>query len=171
MLILLDEGEQRQLSITCDRLMLEQYMVRMSDVPVSDKMLPEILWQTIKTIGNFHFEIIVKNIVDGQYKVFLKNVDTQDEICMRASDAVLLSYISDVPIYIDAQLMSQQSVLYNKEAKGLSLPVNSLTDEMIMSALDKAIHNENYELASSLRDEIKRRKKQKGYADDKGVTK
>ena len=134
-------------------------------------MLPEILWQTIKTIGNFHFEIIVKNIVDGQYKVFLKNVDTQDEICMRASDAVLLSYISDVPIYIDAQLMSQQSVLYNKEAKGLSLPVNSLTDEMIMSALDKAIHNENYELASSLRDEIKRRKKQKGYADDKGVTK
>ena len=171
LLILLDESEQRQLSITCDRLMLEQYMVRISDVPVSDKMLPEILWQTIKTIGNFHFEIIVKNIVDGQYKVLLRNVDTQDEIYMRASDAVLLSYISDVPIYIDAQLMSQQSVLYNKEAKGLSLPVNSLTDEMIMSALDKAIHNENYELASSLRDEIKRRKKQKGYADDKDITK
>jgi uncharacterized protein len=166
LLILLDEGEQNQLSITCDRLMLEQFMVRMSHVPVSDKMLPEILWQTIRTIGNFHFEIIVNDIVDGQYKVFLRNVDTQDEIYMRASDAVLLSYISDVPIYIDARLMSQQSVPYRKEAKGLSLPVNSLTDEMIVSALDKAIHNEDYELASSLRDEIQRRKKQKGDTDE-----
>lgn len=166
LLILLDEGEQNQLSITCDRLMLEQFMVRMSHVPVSDKMLPEILWQTIRTIGNFHFEIIVNDIVDGQYKVFLRNVDTQDEIYMRASDAVLLSYISDVPIYIDAKLMSQQSVPYRKEAKGLSLPVNSLTDEMIVSALDKAIHNEDYELASSLRDEIQRRKKQKEDMDE-----
>lgn len=166
LLILLDEGEQNQLSITCDRLMLEQFMVRMSHVPVSDKMLPEILWQTIRTIGNFHFEIIVNDIVDGQYKVFLRNVDTRDEIYMRASDAVLLSYISDVPIYIDARLMSQQSVPYRKEAKGLSLPVNSLTDEMIVSALDKAIHNEDYELASSLRDEIQRRKKQKGDTDE-----
>lgn len=166
LLILLDEGEQNQLSITCDRLMLEQFMVRMSHVPVSDKMLPEILWQTIRTIGNFHFEIIVNDIVDGQYKVFLRNVDTQDEIYMRASDAVLLSYISDVPIYIDARLMSQQSVPYRKEAKGLSLPVNSLTDEMIVSALDKAIHNEDYELASSLRDEIQRRKKQKEDMDE-----
>jgi bifunctional DNase/RNase len=166
LLILLDEGEQNQLSITCDRLMLEQFMVRMSHVPVSDKMLPEILWQTIRTIGNFHFEIIVNDIVDGQYKVFLRNVDTRDEIYMRASDAVLLSYISDVPIYIDAKLMSQQSVPYRKEAKGLSLPVNSLTDEMIVSALDKAIHNEDYELASSLRDEIQRRKKQKEDMDE-----
>jgi bifunctional DNase/RNase len=98
--------------------------------------------------------------------LFLRNVDTRDEIYMRASDAVLLSYISDVPIYIDAKLMSQQSVPYRKEAKGLSLPVNSLTDEMIVSALDKAIHNEDYELASSLRDEIQRRKKQKGDTDE-----
>ena len=39
----------------------------------------------------------------------------------------------------------------------MALPVNTITDDMLKSALEKAIQEENYELASHLRDEMKRR--------------
>ena len=40
----------------------------------------------------------------------------------------------------------------------MKIPVNALTDEMLSSALAKAVEDENYELATHLRDEINRRK-------------
>ena len=76
----------------------------------------------------------------------------------RASDAVLLAYISKIPLYIEAGLMQKQSVEYYRGSKGMALPVNSISNEMLRSALDKAIKDEDYELASHLRDEMRRRK-------------
>ena len=40
----------------------------------------------------------------------------------------------------------------------MSLPINILDDKMIENALAKAIKDENYELASRINEEIKRRK-------------
>ena len=78
---------------------------------------------------------------------------------IRASDAVLLSYVGNIPLFIDSALMSRQSVLYKENSKGVSLPVNTISDKMLQTALEKAIFDENYELASHLRDEKKRREK------------
>ncbi len=41
---------------------------------------------------------------------------------------------------------------------GASLPINVLDDKLIEEALAKAIKHENYELASRINEEIKRRK-------------
>ncbi|MCD8210312.1 MAG: UvrB/UvrC motif-containing protein, partial [Prevotella sp.] len=73
--------------------------------------------------------------------------------------SLLLSLISNLKIYIREDIMRRQSVPYNENAKGVSLPVNTISDEMLQAALDKAIQDEDYELASHLRDEKKRRKK------------
>jgi bifunctional DNase/RNase len=78
-------------------------------------------------------------------------------IPVRASDGVLLSFISEIPLYIEAKLMMRQSVPFAEDARGMSLPVNSISDDMLHQALDRAVADENYELASCLRDEIKRR--------------
>ena len=40
----------------------------------------------------------------------------------------------------------------------VSLPINSLNVALLKEALENAIREENYELASQLRDELKRRK-------------
>ena len=56
-------------------------------------------------------------------------------------------------------LMNRQSVAYRENSRGVSLPVNTISDKMLQSALEKAILEENYELASHLRDEKKRREK------------
>ena len=54
--------------------------------------------------------------------------------------------------------MEKQSVKYEKESNGVSIPLNAMSMELLNSALSKAIAEEKYELASHHRDEIRRRK-------------
>ncbi len=157
LLILTDEKELRQLSIVCDKAIALQIELRIKNMPITDMMLPEVLYSMLKT-RNPVLEIQILDIQDGQYKVYLCNRFIPP-IPIRASDAVLLSLISNVKIYIREDIMRRQSVPYNENAKGVSLPVNTISDEMLQAALEKAIQEEDYELASHLRDEKKRRKK------------
>jgi len=71
---------------------------------------------------------------------------------------VLMSFISDTPLLISPELMSRQSAPYNEGSTGVSMPVNAISGEMLQHAMKKAIEDEDYELASQLRDEQKRRK-------------
>lgn len=159
LLVLVDEDESRQLSIACDRNMLYQFGLRISGRTDVSTLLPEVLWQALTNDGDDRYEILIHDLIDGQYRALLCNDITLQQISMRASDAVLLAYISGLPVYIDERLMAKQSVEYTQGSGGISLPVNTLSDEMLQSALDKAVEAENYELASYLRDEINRRKK------------
>ena len=109
---------------------------------------------------------VMDNIVDGQYRTVLYDKDTMEPMIIRASDAVLLSLVGDIPLYIESGLMLRQSVPYNENSRGVSLPVNTISDEMLQAALDKAIADENYELASHLRDEKKRRNKRNEKTDN-----
>lgn len=75
----------------------------------------------------------------------------------KASDCLLLAYTFDCPITISESLLEQQ---YMREIGDgtYSIPVNSVNIEALQEALNRAIEDENYELASQLRDEIERRK-------------
>ena len=157
LLILVDEQQQRQLTIPCDRNMLYQFSLRVQKVPITNRMLPEVLWQVIRSQTTLHFEILINDLIEGQYRAVLYNVETLEPILIRISDAMLLAHVSDIPIYIDEKLMKKQSVKYVHNAQGMSIPVNTLTDEMLKKALNKAVEDEHYELASLLRDEMKRR--------------
>ena len=157
LLILVDEQQQRQLTIPCDRNMLYQFSLRVQKVPITNRMLPEVLWQVIRSQTTLHFEILINDLIEGQYRAVLYNVETLEPVLIRISDAMLLSYVSDIPVYIDEKLMKKQSVKYVHNAQGMSIPVNTLTDDMLNKALNKAIEEEHYELASLLRDEMKRR--------------
>lgn len=53
--------------------------------------------------------------------------------------------------------MARQSVRFSENSNAISMPVNTLSTEMLDKALQKAVEDENYELASHLRDEKKRR--------------
>ena len=75
----------------------------------------------------------------------------------RAADGLILAYTFNSPITIGESLLAQQ---YMRELDGglYSMPVNSVNIEALKEALERAIEEENYELASQLRDEIERRK-------------
>jgi len=54
-------------------------------------------------------------------------------------------------------LMNQQSIAFDEHARGVAIPINTMDTKRLNVALKQAISSENYELASQLRDEIKRR--------------
>lgn len=157
-LILTDEDERRQISIVCDKTSAVQIELRLRPDNVTAECLPEVLSQLLSKLMGARMEILIKDVVDGQYKVLLcSQLDWIEPIVVRASDAILFSIVGNVPVYIDSSLMMRQSVAYKKNAQGVSLPVNTISNDMLQKALEKAVDDENYELASRLRDEINKR--------------
>lgn len=157
LLILTDMEEQRQLTLFCDHAMAVQIELRVKIVPITEIMLPEVFSNLLGAANCTDMMLYISNIIDGQYKVGLYHPFSQEPIPIRASDAVLLSIASGIPLYIDRFLMAQQSMKYYPNTNGISLPINTMSNEMISKALERAIEEENYEIASHLRDEQRRR--------------
>lgn len=156
-IVLVDESYSRQLSIICDKPMTIMLELRKRQVPVTQVMLPEVLGRILNIQTEVNLEVLINEIVDGQYKAVLYNADTLDTEMIRVSDAVLLSVSCHVPLYISTELFKRQSVPFSDKDKGVALPLNSISFDMLKAALEKAIGEENYELASHLRDEMRKR--------------
>ncbi len=160
LLILTTLDETLQLTIVCERDMIRQFVLRQAQKAPTDRMLPEVLWHVISGLSESQFQIIISNVHDGQYTVILYHNDSLMTVPMRASDAVLFSMVSHIPILIDEKLLRSQAVPYHSGSHGVAIPVNVLSREMLQKALDRAIADENYEEASHIRDEIRRRNNQ-----------
>ena len=158
LLILTDVQETRQLAIPCDIAIINQIRLRLGRASVVGRLLPEVLWHVISTNTSLQFEIVITDIIEGQYRASLVNRETLDPVAIRISDGILLAFIAQLPISIDSRLMEKQSVPFQRESPGVAIPVNTISTEMLKSALEKAIEEEKYELASHLRDELRRRK-------------
>ena len=68
LLILVDEQQQRQLTIPCDRNMLYQFSLRVQKVPITNRMLPEVLWQVIRSQTTLHFEILINDLIEAVHR-------------------------------------------------------------------------------------------------------
>lgn len=164
LIIMTNEDESRQITIVCDKLTEQQFILRLKDAPVKDRLLPEVLVGVLND-AEIRLEILINNVIDGEYQTMLFNPDTLYTIKMRASDAMLLSLIGNIPVYIAKDLMFRQSSPFKQGERGMTIPVNAINQTMLESALEKAIKDENYELASKIRDELKKREKNKPYND------
>lgn len=75
----------------------------------------------------------------------------------RTSDAISLAMKAQAPILIDDTLFDDHCM--KPEGKGaFSMPISTVTMQVLLEALDKAVQNEDYEFAARLRDEINSRK-------------
>lgn len=153
-ILLTDEPRRRVLTVVCDADMTRQLLLRLSgNARVTRTMLPEALLQLLPS----RYEMMIVGVYDGQYQVMLMDIENGNSVRVRTSDAVLLSIISHIPLYIEGRLMDSQSVPYDENANSVAIPINSMDTPRLKAALKNAVEEENYELASQLRDEIKRR--------------
>ncbi len=153
--MLTDEARRRALSVVCDADITRQLLLRLQGNRQATRiMLPEALLQLLPST----YEMLIVGVFDGQYQVMLMDTKSGDSVRIRISDAVLLSIISHVPLYIEKRLMERQSTPFDEKAQGVQIPINSLDMTHLKAALDNAVEEENYELASKLRDEINSRK-------------
>lgn len=154
--VLTDDDCRRALSVVCDESMTRQILLRLQSPRFCNTLLPEVL---LAMLAGHEYEMMIFGIHDGQYQVELSDCDNNRSVRIRMSDAVLLTMITnDIPLYIEESLMNQQSVPFNPDATGIAIPINTMDNQRLNDALQHAIDEENYELASHLRDEINRRK-------------
>ena len=158
LLILTDSFQERQIAIPCSNRMYEEFRLRMNNskhhAELSDVLFNVIKWQT-----DLSLELVIISVDNGHYSAVLSNTDSLEQVPLEGAQAVLLNYISKdkIPLFMDERLFLKQSSVYDMKAKGVSLPVNTLSSSMLRKAMEKAIAAENYELASQLRDELNRR--------------
>ena len=157
---LTDAGERNVLCVICDKAMSEQLTIRFHRLPFHQQMLPEVLLQMLESDGKADLELMVYDIIDGQYRVSLLNKRSLTLKPIRMSDAVLLHYISRIPLYIEEGLMRRQCSPYNAESCNISVPINTLDTEHLTRELKRAIDEEDYRLASHLHEELQKRNKQ-----------
>ncbi len=153
-ILLTDRDRKRVLTVVCDADITRQLLIRLHGKSEHTRtMLPEALLQLLPS----RYEMMIVGVYDGQYQVMLMDAENGNSVRIRTSDAVLLSIISHVPLYIEERLMAYQSVPFDEHASGVSIPINSMDTQRLKAALRNAVEEENYELASQLRDEINRR--------------
>ena len=157
---LVDADEQRTICVICDKEMTAQLGIRHHRMPNRRLMLPEVLAAMLLDEGANDLELMVYDVADGQYEVTLLNRRTLSLKPIRMSDAVWLHYISKIPLYMDGALMARQSIPYQPDTSGLSVPINTLDVEWLGKELERAVEKEDYRLAASLNEELKRRTQQ-----------
>ena len=152
-ILLTDELRQRGLTVVCDQQIMAQLQMRINNPKSCHHMLPEVLLSQLTS----QYEMMVCGVYEGQYQVILMD-EIGNTSRIRMSDAVLLILISKIPLYIEENLMNRQCFPYNEKTQyQLSIPINTMNLDHLKRELEKAVDEENYELASHLRDEIKRR--------------
>lgn len=162
LLLLSDQEQQRQLVITCSRKILKEITERKSNDIKSNDDIAKILWEMIHWQTSLELSVRINTLEDGIYKALLINEENQFSLPINADTAILLSIVShnEIPIFMDAALFRRQSSVYQPNAKGLQLPLNILSEPMLHNLLDNAVKTERYEIASELRDELKKREEE-----------
>ena len=79
----------------------------------------------------------------------------------RTTDAICLSYYMDFPVFVVEDLLDREMLRnISEDGSTYTLSVNSVSLDMLQKAMDDAVKAEDYERASEIRDEIRRRKKE-----------
>ena len=157
MAVLSDVEGKNAICIICDEVITRQMSQRLNHVPNADLQLPEVLLYMIQASGEANFEMLVHGVADGEYLVSLLDLQNLVLRSIRMSDAMLLSYISGIPLYIDDMLMRRQSMPYKPGSTGLKIPINTLSTTRLSQELERAIADEDYHLATHLHEELQRR--------------
>jgi bifunctional DNase/RNase len=100
-------------------------------------------------------------------KLICNNGISQVEMDARTSDAIALALRFQCPIYTTEEIISRAGIIFendpkqNQRAKDTSpKDLSSQPVSELENLLNEAVQNEDYERASKIRDEIKRKKKE-----------
>ena len=149
------------LNVVIEKAMAEQIKLRLSGEQNTSRHLPEALASFFQMTDNINYEIEVYDIRDGEYLALLFSLKTGSDILIRLSDAILLSIITHIPIYVNNVLMERQLSPYTPHPEAVPLPINAISIKQLNAELQEAIDAEDYHLAGLLQKELNKRNKSK----------
>ena len=157
LITLTDEGEKRALYIVLEKEVANEIKMYEKKMEDADWQLVDVFSKVLKDEGAVHYRIVFEGILNQGLKAKLVNTITDASYDIRPEMAVLLSLKSDFEMCTSLDVLQKFSTPYNKNVMSVALPIMSLPDSLLHKALEKAVEEENYEGASFIRDEMKRR--------------
>lgn len=158
--LMLREAEgNRKLSIMVGAAEAQAILVTMRGVPVPRPLVYDVFVSTLEAFDITLREVLIYKVVDGVYysSLVMELNGCLEHIDTRTSDAIALALRYHAPIYTIETLMAREHIFEDGNG-AISIPVSSVGMEVLKEALDRAVKEENYELAAQIRDEIARRK-------------
>lgn len=173
-LILSESGGRRKLPIIIGQFEAQSIAIEMEKMKPT-RPLTHDLFRSLANSFNIKLnEVFINKFEEGVFHSMLVfEKDNQiHSLDSRTSDAVALAIRFNCPIYSSEEILNEVGVIFDEQAQDSieeeseekDTPVSSssglasLTLDELEAMLTEAIDNEDYELASQIRDEINRRK-------------
>ena len=160
-LVLEEVNGNRKLPIIIGSLEAQAIKVVMMEYKMPRPLTHDLFLTVTKELGAALKKVLIYKVKDGVYYSyrFLEKVGEVFNIDSRTSDAIALAMRCGCPVYTTNEIMESEQ-LHEVGNTAFSVNVNTVDVVMLKEALSKAIEEENYEQASRLRDEIKRREQE-----------
>lgn len=164
---LTDAEEERALSIVTDKPMANEIKFRQLDKDVKHPHLVDVLARMICEQGPQAYHVVFEANGNIGPKAKLVNATSGSAYSLPQDEAVLLALAAGLEIFTNMEVLQKFTTPFRKDVMSVALPIVGLPDSLLKKALEKAVEEENYEGASFIRDEMKRRQEEK---DEKNLT-
>jgi len=170
-LILSEVLGERRLPIIIGGVEAQAIAIQVENIKPARPLTHDLFKNVADTLGFNLKEVIISDLVEGilHAKLVVEQDAREVEIDARSSDAIALALRFDCPIYTFEPILSAAGLKVEEgeeekegeggqERKGREKKtVTSASIDELRGMLEEALENEDYERASKLRDEIKRR--------------
>lgn len=168
-LVLQEVGGTRRLPVIISSSEAQAIVFRLKEIRTPRPLTHDLFASVLTTFDISITEVLIYKAEDGVFYsyIFLKKNEDIMRVDARTSDAVALALHFSAPIYIYDSILEKECILVVGEEgespaeEGFLSTEDKLKRQDIQSlkrTMKKAIEDENYELASLIRDEIQRRK-------------
>lgn len=156
-LVLEDMNGTRQLPIIIGALEAQAIAFTLKGLSAPRPLTHELFTSLAEQLDLELDYVLIYKALDGIFYSSLCFVKDGKQIVLdsRTSDAVALALRFVCPIYTTQEILDSEGFDFKKE-ENLDSSKDETSLEILQNSLEEAVKSENYELASTLRDEIKR---------------
>jgi bifunctional DNase/RNase len=172
-LVLAETGGKRQLPIIIGGFEAQAIAIELEKMTPTRPLTHDLFKNFAVSFSIEVKEVVIYNLIEGIFfaKLICEREGQVTEIDARTSDAIAIGVRFNCPIYTFENILSSAGILLDEET-GNEFDSDSIEDEEsevsldsfnqvsieeLEIQLDEAIQNEDYELASKIRDEINKR--------------
>lgn len=174
-LILAEAQGDRRLPIIIGGVEAQAIAIQVENIKPARPLTHDLFKNVADTLSFNLKEVIINDLVEGIFhaRLVIEQNGREEGIDARSSDAIALALRFDCPIYTYEFILGAAGLKVEegeeeketaepsetrKSGKGREKrPVSAATIDELRTMLEEALDNEDYERASKLRDEIKRR--------------
>lgn len=170
-LILIEEAGERRIPIIIGAAEAQAIAIQLEKMKAPRPLTHDLFFSFAKNFEVEITEVVIHKLQEGIFysKIVCKSAAKEIEIDARTSDAVALAVRFECPIYTTVEVIARAGIVLDLENNEMVQKTSSSENEFeyyevskLQELLQDAVNHEDYERASLIRDEIKRRDVNKG---------